>query len=162
MVVSTGRPMGGTAWNVWRGVIGFGYLAAAVFNGIYTLPRTDQPDLLDGYADGAWLPFLEDLTRDVIMPNDSVVMVAVILFEVAAGVMILSRDHWVDLGVGTSLVWVLAILPFLAWPYLITNVVLAVLQGIVLLRRYDAPVWTLAARSLSTIGSPRPPSTGHA
>lgn len=95
------------------------------------------------------------------MPNDAALMVAVILFEVTVGVMILSRDQWVDVGVIASLAWVLAILPLLAWPYLLTNVVLAALQGAVLLRHYDTPVWTLAARSLSTVGAPHPPSIGR-
>jgi hypothetical protein len=41
---------------------------------------------------------------------------------------------------------VIAILPFLAWPYLITNVVLVVLQGVLLLRRYDNSIWSLVRR----------------
>ena len=67
----------------------------------------------------------------------------VIVFEIVVGLLILSRSLWVDLGVGASVLWVLAVLPFLAWPYLLVNVVLAVVQGILLLRRYDTAVWDL-------------------
>ncbi len=34
------------------------------------------------------------------------------------------RDRWVDAGILASLVWVVAILPFLAWPNLLVNLVL--------------------------------------
>ncbi len=141
------RPVGGAGWNVWRGIIGVFYLAAALFNAGYTLPRTGEPDLLAGYADGAWFGFLERFTRDVLMPNDGLLMVSVIVFEVTVGLAILSRDAWVDVGVGASLLWVLAILPFLDWPYLLTNIALVLMQGVLLLRRYDTPVWALIRHS---------------
>jgi hypothetical protein len=80
------------------------------------------------------------------MPNDQLLLVLVIVFEVAVGLAILNRGIWVDVGVAASLLWVIAILPFLAWPYLITNVVLVVLQGVLLLRRYDNSIWSLVRR----------------
>ncbi len=132
------RPPGRSGWNVWRAVIGVAYLAAAGFNAVYTLPRADQ---LDGYADGAWFGFLSDFMRDVFMPNGTVFMTAVIIFEVGVGALVLHRDRYVDIGVAASVLWVLAVLPFLAWPYLITNLVLVPIQGILLLRRYEHPLW---------------------
>ncbi len=137
------RPLARIGWNVWRGVVGVFYLAAAIFNTVYTLPKTDEPALLDGYADGAWFPFIENFTRDVLMPNDQLLMLLVIAFEVAVGLLILSHGVRVDVGVAASVLWVLAILPFLAWPYLLTNIALVVLQGMLLLRRYDTSIWTL-------------------
>lgn len=50
---------------------------------------------------------------------------------------------WVDVGLVLSLLWVLAILPFLAWPYLLVNLALALLQAVVLRRRYDEAIWTV-------------------
>ncbi len=134
------RPVGGTGWNLWRAFIGLAYLAAAVFNAIYTLPRSDE---LDGYADGAWFGFLETFMDDVFMPNGEVFMSLVIIFEVVVGLLILARRSQVDVGVIASVVWVLAVLPFLAWPYLLTNIGLAVVQGVLLLRWYDRTLWEL-------------------
>ena len=134
MTAESTRTFGGIGWNIWRAFIGIAYLAAAVFNTVYTLPRSDQ---LDGYADGAWFPFLGDFMRDVFMPNGDLFMILVIAFEVAVAVLILSRGSYVDAGVIASVLWVVAVLPFLAWPYLITNLVLALMQGVILLRRYD-------------------------
>ena len=38
-------------------------------------------------------------------------------------------------------------LPFLAYPYLLVNVALVAMQGVVLLRRYETPVWELVFRT---------------
>ena len=132
------RPIGHKGWNAWRAVIGLAYLTAAGFNTAYTLPRADE---LDGYADGAWFGFLGDFMRDVFMPNGTVFMTAVIIFEIGVGALVLHRGRFVDVGVAASILWVLAVLPFLAWPYLITNLVLAPVQGVLLLRRYETPLW---------------------
>ncbi len=136
------RPSAGPGWEVLRAIVGIGYLAAAVFNTVYTLPRSDE---LDGYADGAWFGFLADFMRDVFMPNGELFMASVIVFEIVVGLLVLGRDRMVDVGVVASVLWVLTVLPFLAWPYLVTNVILAIVQAIVLVRRYDQAVWNKVA-----------------
>ena len=153
MKTALNRKVGGVGWNIWRAFIGLAYLAAAVFNTFYTLPRSDQ---LDGYAEGAWFPLLEDFIWNLFMPNGELFMFLVIVFEVAVAVLILSRDRYVDIGVGASVLWVLAVLPFLAWPYLITNVVLALMQGVILLRRYDTAIWDSIGDVFRSRGTPHP------
>lgn len=59
----------------------------------------------------------------------------------AVALLILSRGRGVDVGIGASVLWVVAILPFLALPYLTTNVVLALMQGVIVLRRYETAIW---------------------
>ncbi len=137
-VLDPARPIGRKGWNIWRATIGVAYLAAAGFNTVYTPPRSDDPA---GHADGAWLGFLGDFMRDVFMPNGEAFMSAVIVFEIAVAILVLSSGRSVDIGVIASVLWVLAVLPFLAWPYLVTNIVLALVQGVLLLRRYESPFW---------------------
>jgi hypothetical protein len=153
MITGSTRRLGSVGWNIWRAFIGLAYLAAAVFNTVYTLPRSDQ---LDGYADGAWFSFLADFMRDVFMPNGDLFMILVIAFEVAVALLILSRGRYVDAGVTASVLWVLVVLPFLAWPYLITNIVLAAVQGVLLLRRYDSAIWDSVKNALGSLGAPHP------
>ena len=152
-MTAEGRKLGGTPWNAWRIFMGVAYLAAAIFNTAYTLPRSDQ---LDGYAEGAWFAFLEDFMWDVFMPNGDLFMTLVILFEVAVALLILSRGRYVDAGVAASVLWVLAILPFLAWPYLLTNIILALMQGVILLRRYDRALWDMVRSAIGPHGAPHP------
>ena len=135
------RNQGGTGWNIWRAAISVLYLAAAAFNLGYTLPNARDEGLFDGYADGAWFGFLGDLVDDVFVPAAALWMVLVVVFELVVAALIANRGRWVDRGVVLSLAWVLAILPFLAWPYLLVNIGLAALQAIVLLRRYERTLW---------------------
>jgi hypothetical protein len=51
-----------------------------------------------------------------------------------------------------SVVWVLVVLPFLAWPYLMTNLALAALQGVLLMRRYNLTIWQRLTMRASTSG----------
>jgi hypothetical protein len=150
------RATGGTGWNFWRTVVGAFYLLSAVFNAAYTLPLTDEPDTFQGYADGAWFSFLTEFMEDVFAPNGAVFMVIVVVFEVAVGLLIMGRGGWVDFGVAASLVWVIAILPFLAWPYLLVNVALVLIQGVILLRRYPTTIWHLMAQWFDARGTPHP------
>lgn len=124
--------------------MGIFYLASAVFNLAYTVPLSDEPDTFEGYAEGAWFGFLRDFMEEFFASNAGTLMILVIIFEVAVGLLVLGRDRWVDLGVALSVLWVLAVLPFLAWPYLLVNVVLAVVQGVLLLRTYDTTFWRWA------------------
>jgi hypothetical protein len=89
---------------------------------------------------GAWFPFFEDFMWDVFMPNGELFLILVIIFEIAVALLILNHDGYVDLGVGASVLWVLGVLPFLAWPYLTANLVLALMQGLILFRRYDTGI----------------------
>ena len=143
------RPLAGAGWDFWRAVVGLAYVAAAVFNAVYTLPRSDE---LDDYADGAWFGFLEDFMWNVFMPNGEVFMTLVIGFEITVGLLILYRDRFVDAGVIASVGWVLVVLTFLAWPYLVTNLALAVLQGVLLMRRYELTIWQRVTMRASTNG----------
>lgn len=154
MAFAPGRRNGGTASNIWRAVIGVFYLAAAVFNLTYTLPRAGDAEIFEGYASGAWFGFLETFVRDVLMPNGTLMMAVVVVFEFIVGWAILSAGTRVDLGVAFSLAWVAGILPFLAWPYLLTNLVLIVMQGVLLFRRFDTPIWTLLGDALGGGGRP--------
>lgn len=92
-------------------------------------------------GEGAWFGFLEEFMWDVFIPNGELFMVVVVVFELSVGAALLGRGRWVDVGVVASVGWVLVVLPFLAWPYLLTNVVLAVVQGVVLLRRHERAAW---------------------
>ncbi len=147
------RKPAGPAWNGWRIFMGLAYVAAAVFNSTYTLQHANE---LDGYAEGAWFGFLQDFMWEVFMPNGELFMIMVITFEVIVAGLILSRRRAVDVGVTLSVLWVVGILPFLAWPYLLTNVVLAVAQGVILLRRYDVSLWGMARNLMGAPGAPHP------
>ena len=146
------RVNAGPVWNVWRGVIGVGYLVAAGFNLFFTLPRGE----LSWFAENAWWPWLDRFVMEVVIPNQEVVMAAVVVFEVAVAWLIMSHGRRVDLGVAVSVAWVLLLMPFLIpVPMAATNLVLAGLQGILAFRRYDMSLWDLMTSGLRTDPHPR-------
>ena len=137
------RRVGSGGWNVWRGLVGAGYLLAAAFNLFFTLPKGD----LAWFAENAWLPVLDALVMEVVVPNRELFMALVAAFEVVVGALILSRGRSVDVGVGAAVLWVLILMPFLQpWPMAATNLLLAVVQAVLLLRRYETAIWQFARR----------------
>jgi hypothetical protein len=151
------RALAGSGWNLWRGLVGVGYLTAAAFNLLYTLPAGD----LHWFAEMAWSPLLADLVREVVQPNHQPFLLLVVAFELAVAALILSRGRWVDLGVCASVLWVLFLIPFLQpFPMAATNVGLALVQGILLLRRYDTTIWgmVLGLLGISKLNRGGPPS----
>ena len=108
-------------------------------------------------ADSSWFPILADFVREVVQPNSHLFIVLVVAFELAVGAFIFSRGRLVDMGVGASVLWVLFLMPFLRpFPMAATNVLLAIVQGILLLRRYDTSIWGL----LKNLSGPRGPREG--
>ena len=76
-------------------------------------------------------------------------MSLVVLFETVIGVLILSRGRMVDIGVGASVVWVVLLIPLLQpLPKAATNVGLALVQGILLLHRYDMAIWEIIPKTV--------------
>lgn len=137
------RKVGAGGWNVWRVVVGVGYLVAAAFNLFSTLPKGD----LAWFAENAWLPTLDALVMEVVVPNRAFFMVLVVAFEVVVGALILGRGRSVDVGIGAAVLWVLFLMPFLQpWPMAATNLLLAVVQAVLLLRRYETAIWQLMRR----------------
>ncbi len=77
------------------GEVAFGaiYLIGAVFNSVWTMRHTDE--FYGGFADGAWFGPARSLIRDVVIPNARVFTVALIVFQLAIGVLILTRGDLV-------------------------------------------------------------------
>ncbi|MCP4205404.1 MAG: hypothetical protein GY769_26130 [bacterium] len=89
----------------------------------------------------------------VIQPHHELFVLLVVVFELAVGGLILGRGRSVDLGVGCSVLWVLFLIPLLQpFPMAATNVVLALVQGILLLRRYDTAIWELVGIRSTGVG----------
>jgi hypothetical protein len=64
----------------------------------------------------------------------------------------LASAAWDLWRAATSVGRVLVVLPFLAWPYLVTNFAPAALQGELLMRRYDLTIWQRLTMRASTSG----------
>ena len=131
------RPLTRARSSFSHRLIGFGFAVAAVGNAVGTLPQA-RP-FLEWCRDSAWLPpyrwVLEQLVD--VAP---VVVVATVVFEAVVAAMLISRRR-VDVALALATVWVIGLIPAMAWPYWLANVVMAVVFGL---------LWFQQRRSCST------------
>jgi hypothetical protein len=111
--------------RVLHRLVGLGFAAAAVGNAIGTMRQA--PSFLQWLADGAWIPPYPWLLEHLADRPYAVVNATVIL-EAAVATMLITRWHE-RLALGLATLWVLGLIPALAWPYWLVNVPLAMLFG---------------------------------
>jgi len=70
-----------------------------------------QPSFVADYGREAWLPLYRTLTETIIAPRPRIFGILLILFEVAMGLLLLSRGAWVKVGLIGTMIFVLALVP---------------------------------------------------
>jgi hypothetical protein len=107
------------------------FLGSAVFNAAVAVPAARE--VFQAFHDMAWLSLYRDLIAGVILPNATLMAILLVGFELAVGIAILGPRAWARAGVIAAVVFVLALVPSLAWPYLLANIAMGA-GGIWLLR----------------------------
>jgi hypothetical protein len=114
-----------TQGRILHRLVGVGFAAAAVGNALGTMRQA--PSFLQWLAEGAWIPpypwLLEHLAN-----RPYAVVGATVIFEAAVATMLITRWHE-RLALALATLWVLGLIPALAWPYWLANVLLAILFG---------------------------------
>jgi hypothetical protein len=106
-------------------LVGVGFAAAAVGNAIGTIRQA--PSFVQWLAEGAWIPPYPWLLQHLVDQPYAVVG-ATVIFEGALAAMLITRWHerW---ALALATLWVLGLIPAVAWPYWLVNVPLAILFG---------------------------------
>jgi hypothetical protein len=114
-----------TQGRILHRLVGVGFAAAAVGNALGTMRQA--PSFLQWLAESAWIPpypwLLENLAN-----RPYAVVGATVIFEAAVATMLITRWHE-RLALALATLWVLGLIPALAWPYWLANVLLAILFG---------------------------------
>ncbi len=129
----TARPEAGRWATAGRILLGFYFFAMVLVNVFITLPSATK--VYAGLADLTWPGFVW-IPEQVIEPMAAPFTMALIVWECAVGVLLLSRGRAVRLGLWAVLFQVLALAPFLGW-YEIPNLLTAVLVVWLLRREHD-------------------------
>jgi hypothetical protein len=119
------RPNHPSRGRLMNRIVGVGFAAAAVFNAVATLRQASG--FLEWSADSAWLPPYPWLLQHLVERAPAVVG-ATVIFESAVAAMLISRWHE-RLALALATLWVVGLIPALAWPYWLVNVPLAILFG---------------------------------
>ena len=129
----TARPEAGRWATAARLLLGFYFFAMVLVNVFIVLPSAKEK--YAGLADLTWPGFVW-IPEQVIEPIDAPFTIALLAWECAVGVLLLSRGRAVRMGLWAVLFQVLALAPFLSW-YEIPNLLTAVLVVWLLRREHD-------------------------
>jgi hypothetical protein len=95
-----------------RLVWGLFFVASSLVNLVITFPH---PELYREFANLTFLPFYRDLLLDVAVPNGRLITALVIVFELAAGVLVLTKGRAARMGLLATAAWVLFVWPAMGW-----------------------------------------------
>ena len=129
-----GRRQAGGFANVVRLLVGLGFLAAAVGNSLFLLP--DAEEQLESMLELTLFDWYRDAFDAVVMPAPSLWVGLLAVYELATGLLILSRRRAVDVGLGMAVAFMLGIVPLIGW-YSLTNLLTALVPAGLLFRRYE-------------------------
>ena len=122
--------------NIGRIGFGLGYLVAAIYNLTVTL-RTHQL-LWDYFLENAHFSFYKDILVNVIIPNGVLFIIFTIIFEIILGVLVLNKLILVKIGLVFGILWAIFLIPILSLgPEMLTNIILAAVQVILLRKEYE-------------------------
>lgn len=152
--VESDRRVAGKGWNLWRHLVGFSFVAAALGNLAFTAWNPDP--LFDFLAADVELWVFDVLMEDLFAPNATLFVLVAVVFELTVGVMILSRGVWVELGLLGALGFQLFLMPYLMpfYPWAVGGVVTIAMVAPLLARSSRRPSGT--DRRTQGESSPRP------
>jgi len=122
-------------YNVGRICIGVFYLVSSVFNLFHTINNTQY--LWTVCLENVRFSFQKDFLEQFVIPNEKLIVLLIVAFEVIVGVFILSKGISVKIGLILGILWVLFVAPFLPLGDILGHLILGILQALLLMGNYD-------------------------
>lgn len=120
--------------DVGRLMFAVAFFIGAVANAVMLLV---SPDIYEGFADLSLLGFYTSIWRRLVVPNLTVWVALVVVFEIGVGALLLAADPYARLGLLLAAAFTVLLVPFWWGGGALVNVVLLVL--LVWLLRSDYP-----------------------
>jgi hypothetical protein len=132
----------GSAANVGRLVWAWLFIISSMVNLMVTLPN---PELYRDFADLTFLPFYRSLLVNLALPNATLVSALVVILELLAGVLLLSRGKAVRCGLILTAAWILFVTPAMGW-YTLLSPILLIIPALLLRFDYDRSLLDLVLK----------------
>lgn len=91
--------------------------AGALVNAVFLATGEDYAE----FADSAYIPFVRDTWRDLVVPNHDAFISALIIFELAVGLLALAGGKRAQVGLGAAIAFHVALLSF-GWGFYVWSV----------------------------------------
>ncbi|MFX0182292.1 MAG: hypothetical protein ACFE95_04335 [Candidatus Hodarchaeota archaeon] len=124
--------------NIGRLGIGTFYLVACFFNLFHTINNTHY--LWTVCLENVRFSFYEEFLVQIVIPNEKLIILLIVIFEFIVGMLILSKEIFVKIGLILGIFWVLMIAPFLPLSDVFGHLILGILQAMLLMGNYDTTV----------------------
>jgi hypothetical protein len=106
-----------------------------VFNLFHTINNTQY--LWTVCLENVRFSFQKDFLEQFVIPNEKLIVLLIVAFEVIVGVFILSKGISVKIGLILGILWVLFVAPFLPLGDILGHLILGILQALLLMGNYD-------------------------
>jgi hypothetical protein len=125
-------------YNMSRIILGVFYLVSGVANLFHTIHNTQY--LWCVCLENVHFSFYKVILEQIIIPNEQLIILLVIVFEFIVGLLILSKEVFVKVGLLLATLWVITISPFLPWVDVFGHLLLGIFQTLLLRGNYDTSV----------------------
>ena len=125
-------------YNIGRISLGVFYLVAGVINLSHTIHNTHY--LWSVLLENVHFSFYKEFLEQIVIPNEQLIILLVVVFEFIVGILILSKEIFVKIGLLLAILWVLIITPFLPWVDILGHLLLGAFQALLLMGNYDTTV----------------------
>ena len=127
-----------TKYNIGRFGLGVFYLIAAFVNLFHTIHNTHY--LWSVCLENVHFSFYKVILEQIVIPNEQLIILMVIVFEFIVGMLILSKEVFVKIGLLLAILWVFIISPLLPWVDIFGHLMLGMFQALLLRGNYDTTV----------------------
>ena len=135
-------------YNIARVGLGTFYIIAGLFNLFHTIHNTHYLWIV--CLENVHLSFYRVILEQIVIPNEQLIILLVIVFEFIVGVLILSKEFFVKIGLLLAILWVLIVSPLLPWVDIFGHLVLGMFQALLLRGNYDTTVLEIIQSYIQT------------
>jgi hypothetical protein len=120
-----------------RMVWGIFFLGSSIFNLTYTRVH---PEFYQQFADMALLSVYTDFIEKIVVPNAEIFTYLLVVFELAVGLLTLSKNIFVKVGLIASIIFILLLIPVIP-PYTFVNLLVVIIPGFLIRKQYKYNVF---------------------
>ncbi|MFX0124637.1 MAG: hypothetical protein ACFFAE_13475 [Candidatus Hodarchaeota archaeon] len=135
-------------FNISRIGLGIFYLISCIFNLFHTINNTQY--LWAVCLENVQFSFYKEFLEQIVIPNEILIILLIVVFELIVGILILSKGIFVKIGLLLAILWVLIIAPFLPWVDILGHLLLGTFQTLLLMGTYDTTVLEIVQSKLGS------------